>query len=676
MIENKLKISGGKDWIQRLVIGLCIGLLVTIFIQDTFYEFGLFHKLHLSTIDHRFNQRGPLVRDGTELDVVILGISRESFETAPDPYPFPRHYYARAIRNLNKLGAKVIGIDLIFDTPVYQDPEQDEVLYNEIKEAENTVLAGILRGVERRGEAEAVIVQEGDTFGNIFFEADSSLGFVQMRKDADGVVRRYPVSMLTRDGARMMPSFGTAILNRHDGRNALTQPHIDNNKFILGDRTIPRMAETAYINYYGPSGTFTHFDLIDVIDDETFTTQDEIRYGVALDIFYDFVATNPFEDKVVLIGPVFPESQDLHATPVHPEGAPDFNEMYGVEIHANMIQAMLDNNYLKPVSNFTASLIVILTGFFLFMLITVIKAIKSRHQFLLEILAILIAAGAVYLVFYTADWYFINQNLIIPVVGPVASIILGYFGTAVHQYLTERRQKEMVKSIFGHYVSPSIVNELISDTNKLRLGGERRELTVLFSDIAGFTSISEELPPEELVDLLNEYLDAMTNIIIKNIGTLDKYEGDAIMAFWGAPIPLRDHAYYACLSAIEMQQALNQLDEGSGKNKKKINLQTRIGINTGDMIVGNMGGKERFDYTVIGDNVNLAARLEVTNKNYGTNIIISHNTYQHVKDYVIVRELDTIIVKGKTEGTTIYELIDMRKDGFPEGVRPPDFADV
>ncbi len=676
MIENKLKISGGKDWSQRLVIGLCIGLLVTIFVQDTFYNFGLFHKLHLSTIDHRFNQRGPLVRDGTELDVVILGISRESFETAPDPYPFPRHYYARAIRNLNKLGAKVIGIDLIFDTPVYQEPEQDEVLYNEIKEAENTVLAGILRGIERRGEAEAVIVQEGDTFGNIFFEADSSLGFVQMRKDPDGVVRRYPVSMLTRGGARMMPSFGTAILNRYDGRDALTQPHIDNNKFILGDRTIPRMAETVYINYYGPSGTFTHFDLIDVIDDETFTTLDEIRYGVDLDIFYDFLETNPFEDKVVLIGPVFPESQDLHSTPVHPEGAPDFNEMYGVEIHANMIQAMLDNNYLKPVSNFTASLIVILSAFILFMLITVIKAVKFRHQFLLEIISILIAAGAVYLVFYSADWYFINKNLIIPVVGPVTSVILGYFGTTIHQYLTERRQKEMVKSIFGHYVSPAIVNELISDTDKLRLGGERRELTVLFSDIAGFTSISEELPPEELVDLLNEYLDAMTSIIIKNIGTLDKYEGDAIMAFWGAPIPLRDHAYYACLSAIEMQQALNQLGKGSDKNKKKINLQTRIGINTGEMIVGNMGGKERFDYTVIGDNVNLAARLEVTNKNYGTNIIISHNTYQHVKDYVIVRELDTIVVKGKTEGTTIYELIDMRKEGFPEGVRPIDFADV
>ncbi len=666
MIEKKLKITGSKDWIQRLIIGLCIGILVTTFVQDTFYHFGLFHKLHLASIDYRFDQRGPLARDGTDLDVVIVGISRESFELAPDPYPFPRDYYARAIRNLDRLGAKVIGIDLIFDTPSYHDPQQDALLFDEIKDAGNVVLAGVIRGIERRGEVEAVIVQEGDMFGNIFFEADSSLGFVQMRKDPDGVIRRYPVSMFTHGGARMMPSFGTAVLNRYDGRDALTQPQIREHAFILGKRIIPRTAETTHINYYGPSGTFTKFDLIDVIDDETFTTLDELRYGVDLDIFYDFVETNPFKDKVVLIGPVFPESQDLHSTPVHPEGTPDFNEMYGVEIHANMIQAMIDDNYLKPTSETSGALIVIATAFILFMLISVIKAVKFRHQYILEFAAILITAGAIYLVFYLGNWYFINQQVITPVIGPVAALILGYFGSAIHQYLTERRQKEIVKSIFSHYVSPAIVNELLSDTDKLRLGGEKKELTVLFSDIAGFTSISEGLPPEKLVELLNEYLDAMTDIIIKNKGTLDKYEGDAIMAFWGAPISLPDHPYLACFSAIQMQKTLNKLREDHTARKKHLKMHVRIGINTGDMIVGNMGGKERFDYTVIGDSVNLAARLEAANKYYGTNIIISQNTYQYVQESVVVRELDTIVVKGKTEGTTIYELIGMRDDSISD----------
>ncbi len=622
-----------------------------------------------ATIDRRFEQRGPLARDGTELDVVIVGISSESFKTAPDPYPFPRHYYARAIHNLNKLGTKVIGIDLVFDIPVYQDPAQDQTLYTMIKEAGNVVLAGIIRGIERRGEAEAVIVQEEDTFGNIFFTADSSLGFVNMRRDPDGVIRRYPVTMLTHGGVRMLPSFGTAIINRYDGRDPLSQPNILDDTFILGERTIPRISETTNINYYGPSGTFTQFDLIDVIDDETFTTLDEIRYGVDLDIFYDFVETNPFNDKVVLIGPLYPESQDLHPVPVHPQGSPDFNEMYGVEIHANMIQTMIDDNYLIAPPTTTNAVIVILTAFVIFMLISIIKAIKYRHQYLLEFLAIILTAGAIYLIFSIGDWYFINKNIILPVTGPVASVILGYFGSAIHQYLTERRQKEIVKSIFSHYVSPAIVTELLSDPEKLQLGGEKKELTVLFSDIAGFTSISEGLQPEKLVELLNEYLDAMTDIIIRNKGTLDKYEGDAIMAFWGAPVSLHDHALHACMSALQMQNALKELRSVQRSGKKHLEMHVRIGINTGEMIVGNMGGKERFDYTVIGDSVNLGARLETANKKYGTNIIISENTYKHVNDLVIVRELDAIVVKGKTQITRIYELIGMRDDGIADSER-------
>lgn len=669
MIREKLKISGLRDWTQRVAIGISIGLLVVIFVDDVFNQFGLFEKLRLATIDRRFEQRGPLVRDGTDLDVVIVGISRESFASAPDPYPFPRHYYSRAIRNLNKLGARVIGIDLVFDIPSYQHPQYDRELYDEIQNAGNVVLAGIIHGIERRGKVEAVIVREHDTFGNIFFTADSSLGFVQMRRDIDGIIRRYPIAMRTRGHISMLPSFGTTIINRYDNRDPLSVPDISKNDFILGERRIPRVAETAYINYYGPSGTFTTFDLIDLIDDETFTTLDEVRFGVELDIFYDFIETNPFAGKVVLIGPVFPESQDLHSTPVHPPGHPDFNEMYGVEIHANMIQTMLDGNYLSVVSTTSSVLISILTALLIFMGTSVIKAIKYQFQYILELGAILVAALSVYVIFYLGDWFFINRNVITPVTGPIASVLFAYFGSAIYQYLTERKQKEFVKSIFSHYVSPAIVNELLSDPERLRLGGEKKELTVMFSDIAGFTSISEGIPPEELVELLNEYLDAMTNIIIKNKGTLDKYEGDAIMAFWGAPITLPDHALHACASAIQMQRTLEHLRRDYSPGRKRLQMHMRIGINTGEMIVGNMGGKERFDYTVIGDSVNLAARLETTNKQYGTGIIISEFTYNHVKDLVIVRELDTIVAKGKTRITRIFELVGLRDDGIPREVQ-------
>jgi adenylate cyclase len=202
------------------------------------------------------------------------------------------------------------------------------------------------------------------------------------------------------------------------------------------------------------------------------------------------------------------------------------------------------------------------------------------------------------------------------------------------------------------------VNELVANPEKAKLGGDRRELTVFFSDIASFTTISEQFQdkPEGLVELLNEYLDEMTAIILKHEGTLDKYEGDAIMAFWGAPIPQKDHALRTCLASLEMQKRLSQL-RPKWKKEGKPALEVRIGVNTGVMIVGNMGGKDRFDYTVIGDSVNLASRLEGANKQYGSHIMISDFTYQEIKSDVAVRELDLIQVKGKSEPIRVWELL-------------------
>ncbi len=628
MKKRKLKIKSGKDWLLRIGVGIGIGVLVVIFVQDSFLEIGLFESLHLTSIDKRFEHRGPLAADTPDLDVVIVGISRESFRSPPAPYPFPREYYAQAIHNLNKLGARVIGINLIFDTSPYQAPGQDQILYDEIKQVGNVVLSGMSQH-------------------NEFFTADSSLGFVQMSWDPDGVVRRYPIAILASDGAKLLPSFATAILNRYDGRRSLAQPYIDGNKFLLGNRTIPRYAETTYINYYGPPGTFDQFDIMQIVDDTFPTATDEIN------------GNNPFKNKVVLIGPLFPESQDIHSTPLYNAGTQDLIQMYGIEVHANMIQTMIDDNYLKTTSKKTDILLVILTALVIFMATSVIKAIKYRKRYLLEIAALAVTGTAIYFTVYIGNWFFGNAGVIIPIVGPVASIGIGYFGSVVHQYISERRQKQIIKSIFRHYVNPEILAELLNDPDQLRLGGEKKELTVLFSDIAGFTSLSEIISPEDLAELLNKYLDSMAKIIINNYGTLDKYEGDAIMAFWGAPITLKDHALLACRSALQMQRTL---DEFRKQDSNKLPIHMRIGINTGEMIVGNFGGKERYDYTVISDAVNLGARFESVNKNYGTNIIIGEKTYKYVQDEVVSRKLDTIIAKGKTKPTTIYELIGMRND--------------
>jgi len=237
-----------------------------------------------------------------------------------------------------------------------------------------------------------------------------------------------------------------------------------------------------------------------------------------------------------------------------------------------------------------------------------------------------------------------------------------YIAITAYHYLVEEREKRRIRATFQHYLAPSVVEEILEDPDKLQLGGEEKELTILFCDIRNFTAISEKLSPTQIERLLNEYLTSMTSEVFHYGGTLDKYMGDNIMAFFGAPLDQPDHHMRACLTAtgmIERLQALQQEWEKRGLPS----LNSGIGINSGPMVVGNMGSDLLFDYTVVGDNVNLGSRLEGLNKRYGTNIIVSEFTYQQVKDAFIFRELDLVQVKGKEKAVTIYELL--KKEDIP-----------
>jgi adenylate cyclase len=236
-----------------------------------------------------------------------------------------------------------------------------------------------------------------------------------------------------------------------------------------------------------------------------------------------------------------------------------------------------------------------------------------------------------------------------------------YLVITVYRYVTEEREKKKIRGAFQYYLTASVVNEILKDPSKLKLGGDKKHLSVMFSDIRGFTSIAEKLSPEELVKLLNEYLTAMTDIVFKYDGLLDKYIGDAIMAVFGAPLDQPDHAFRACRTALEMMSELRRLREKwAAEGRPDVNIG--VGINSGDMVVGNMGSEMRFDYTVMGDSVNLASRLEGINKEYGTNIILSEFTYEIVKDDFTCRQIDAVRVKGKKLPVRIFELICDRKD--------------
>ncbi|MBV6494118.1 MAG: hypothetical protein LDLANPLL_02144 [Turneriella sp.] len=282
--------------------------------------------------------------------------------------------------------------------------------------------------------------------------------------------------------------------------------------------------------------------------------------------------------------------------------------------------------YLIPRTNIGITLVVVgvTAGIFLIEAILVFKYMKYVHFMLvpyLEMVVILIA-------------------------------VIGY------KVLTEEENVKYIRNTFSKFVSKDIVNELLANPESLKLGGEKKDLTVFFSDIRGFTTMSESLSPEDLVQLLNEYLSTMTNLVIAYKGTIDKYMGDAIMAFWGAPVKNDDHAYYACLTAIKQLEELKILQDKWAANGWPV-IDIGIGLNTGFAVAGNMGSSHRMDYTVMGDTINLGSRLEGTNKQYGTRIIISQFTYEKVKDRIYARELDDIRVKGKNEPVRIYELIDV-----------------
>lgn len=359
--------------------------------------------------------------------------------------------------------------------------------------------------------------------------------------------------------------------------------------------------------------------------------------------------TKALGNKIVLVGAFAAGvASDEKPTP--------FGLMYGVEMHANALNTIIMDNFLHYAPWWINYLILLFAGLFIAFLSSRVSTIWSFLTALLLILAYFVATSLV----------FDANQLILDFSMPALAIFFTFLGVIVYRVMTEERDKRRIRDMFGKYVSPTVVDQILERPPEL--GGLDKELTVFFSDIRSFTTLSESMPPQELVNLLNEYLTAMTDVIMEYQGTLDKYVGDEIMCFWGAPLPQEDHAILACKCAVRQMQVLRELNSKWPADKQ---MDIGIGINSGIMTVGNMGSMGRMNYTLTGDNVNLGARLEGTNKAYLTNIIMSEYTHALVKDRVIARELDNLRVKGKNRPVLIYELIDV-----PEGLEPPKKPDA
>ena len=637
-------------------IGLGIGILAALI---CIWDPGFVQNVDHLTVDYRYQQRFER-RDTTNwldpkqnANVVILGISEDDMKSLPEAFPFPRSYYAHIIENLERVGVLAIALDVTLEAK--RDSASDAVFDAVLEKYNNIVLAAKVEASTGGGKYHISTIERA--YGNAFYKPGRRIGLVSIAgKDRDDVARRYLPFMMVGDFPT--PTFAFATLNVAFNLPDTAIVDFRGGDFMLRDRAIPRFDTRSFLlNYYGPSGTFFYASFTDIIDDSTFKTKEELEYGEDINRFdLDPSLQQKLKGKIVLIGSTMPEEQDIHSVPM--ANADGTTTMNGVEIHATAIQNILDQNYLRRVDPTLELGLIVFLALVSFLVIFRIRQFKVRFVVLLEFASLAIVALLIFAVFEIAIRSFMNNGTLVNIVYPSLAVVLAYLGAAVYQYLTERQQKALIKNVFSKYISAAVVNELVANPEKAKLGGDRRELTVFFSDIAGFTTISERFytRPEGLVELLNEYLDEMTTIVLQHEGTLDKYEGDAIMAFWGAPIAQKDHALRTCLASLDMQKRLAVL-RPKWKKEGKPGLEVRIGINSGTMIVGNMGGRDRFDYTVIGDSVNLASRLEGANKQYGSNIMISDFTFQQVKGRVAVRELDLIQVKGKTEPVKVWELL-------------------
>ena len=452
-------------------------------------------------------------------------------------------------------------------------------------------------------------------------------GFFNYLPEADGLIRRAPLILGFEDV--MFPSLALKTLSAYFDEDISVDVAQDGFENVhLGNRTIPVDNVGRFsLNFYADKR--------------------KIKIVSASDVLWGELDENILKDKLVFVGVTELGVADVRPTPVSPN-------FPGVAVHATVAANVIQSFYIKQNIN-TLIINVLLIISIPFVLILVIARIR-RPSF--QFAAFLVALAFTGFIF---SYLLSAHSLLISLIYPLMATIIGYIGFQTYYVLVSQKHSKFLRTAFSTYVSPNVVEKLINSPEKLRLEGEKREITVLFSDVRDFTKFSEKLEPEQLVQVMNTYFDPMTDLVMDRQGTLDKYIGDALMAIYNAPLDVKEHALLAAETAVMMIEALTTLNQKFSQDYG-ISLDIGIGINTGPAVVGNMGGSQRFDYTAMGDSVNLASRLEARSKSYGVKIIVSESTYALIKEKFVCRLLDRIRVKGKTQPVSVYELIGKKEN--------------
>lgn len=654
--------------IDRIYAGYTLVLIVALCFMSLF---GLFDRFDFFFLDRAFNLRG---HQDPHPSVAVIAVSQEDFEQGAPRWPWPRSLMARLVDELAEERPAVIALDIQYGRKTSSETLLTRDTFNEIQPYVYQALAGVALEIQRpegvrvigpgnvafdrivQGavSADAQDQELADAVGRavdmgipvilaaqtisrsgvrglsrpydaLLESADGYLGLVGVRTDDDGVLRRYIPYGQDEDGAFVyglaleavatylktpLPSRPTAGGDVPIGNNIVV--NVDNDGSFL-------------VNFPGPPGT--HFT---------------VNAGEILDGRGDFVGT--LQGKILFIGVSDPSVEDLFPTPF--SGS---ERMAGVEFHASVASAILNNALISTTPRYQVLMIMVL-------LVLVAVVIGRFTRPVLGMLAVVVTAVALLSAWSSA---FSQADHVLPVAGPLAALVAAYAVAIADRLRVERLSMLQARAMLSRYLPNGIVNQMLKESEAARLDARRAEVTILFADIRGFTAISERLPPEEVVRLLNEYLSAMTEIIFDHGGTIDKFEGDAILAFFGAPQRHDDDPKRAVRTALAMRNQLQNL-QTRWTETTKVALEIGIGINTGSVMVGNIGSDRRMDYTVIGDAVNLAARLQEMTKEYDSSILISGEVVSKLDGGFSTRSLGEKSVRGRGRPVDLYEVSEVQ----------------
>ena len=611
-------------------------------------------QLESKTYDLRLKLRNLIRQQSPASYIVIVAINDKSIEEI-GRWPWGRDIMAALINNISAARPKVIGVDILFTEK--ERPETDEKLAEAINKAGNVALATAFEVPQ--GEKALTPPKDVPDFlwDSAFMEVKSqkgikwkdfavkaekvkpslpeisavaALGHVYALPDMDGSQRWEILSLFY--AGDCYPQFSLQIARIALGIPMKGMVLYGGSGIGLGNAFISTdLYGRAGINYRGKEHSFEYFSASDIIKSK--------------------IPLAALRNKIVLVGTSALATYDQKVTPFSAN-------MPGVEKNANVVENILLNNFIRKSPGVMELVVIIFTGIFMGLTLPGLKAVPGAS----------LALGFILLYIAACCYLLIYQNLWANLLYPVANMFGIFTLVTVTKFFQEEKKSKEIRQMFSSYVSPKIVKELIENPGKARLGGERRVVTILFSDIIGFTSLSERRQPEEVVNLLNEYLREMTDIIFRWDGTLDKFVGDEIMALWGAPVEQPNHAELALRCALAMSEKLDEL-QNIWKGRGAEVLDAGIGINTGEVLIGNIGAPgKKMDYTAIGDHVNLAARVETLTRQYGTRILITENTYNYAEPiikkglfgHLEFRELAYVKVKGKEKEVKIFELKGIR----------------